>query len=311
MPDVLDVFWESLALVKDNYLKVLALNILLFIVFGVIGVVIAAVAFSVGLAGALGTIGMVHSLSPGMLATVVKPFVIFLIIICIAALFVTPIWIGAYYSLAQQALSKKQISVIYALRQAMARYWKLLLTDIMQSAITLVVLALISAPLAFSVLSVMAGVFSGGGAATANSLVARIAASAGNYALTLMLLFFVTFIVAAAVSFILSVLLFEALPLVMLKNMRGVTAIKGSIGIGKKNFWDIAGLLVVVGLFDFAIWTALHIALGVLGLISPTAAAFSYLLLAVLLEAFIVGVFGFVPIVFYKRYVGRLESLFA
>ncbi len=300
MPSVTDVFSEGLALTRDNYLKVLALMVLLFVIIAVIAVILGITIF----AGVFASHSL-HNISATLISGFVSSTIIFIVIITIVSVLIGPIFSGAYYAIAMQYLKKKELTLSKALAVSKNSYKGLLWTSVIQTVIMIIILAIVFSPLALSVISLISNIPKTMPSSNTIAEISNIVQSAGIGIIATLLLVLVTAIVALIVSFVLSVLFYEAVPLVMLKGKTGISAIKESFRIGRRYFWSIIGLLILFGLFDVAISIIVNVVSAVLIIINPVVGLIGRVVLTVLLEALIVGLSGFLPILFYARYVGK------
>ena len=295
MPSVIDVFKEGIDLVKDNYFSALGMYLILLVVVLIIGVIVAA--------GAVATvIGGITTSHTGTYAT--WPIVVIVAIVFAAMILVSPIWNGAYYSLAMQAMKKKgKASLGKAIRESSKVYKKLLWTSVIQIFITLAIMVIAFLPFAIYSTSLLPLLKSSVSPSTGTSTISSVISALGFRSLFVLLFLIITIIIEAIVNFVLGALFYEAMPLAMLNGTSGLAAIKKSVAIGRKYFWSIVGLMILTALFGVLVYAVMEIAFAILSIISPIVGLLAYFVILVILESFLVGLSGFLPIVFYKRYV--------
>ena len=94
-----------------------------------------------------------------------------------------------------------------------------------------------------------------------------------------------------------------AVPLAMLDRSSGTVAIKKSFRIARKYFWSIIGLFILSGIAYAVVYAITEILTVGFSFVNPILGGIVSIILTVLLESLIVGIVGFLPIVFYKRFV--------
>lgn len=273
MPSVIGVFKECIDIAKNNYLKLLGLYILVVL------------AFAVALFGILLATGTAHGVVSGISSPMAAiPLVL---TIFIAAILISPIWNGIYYSLALQGMKKRgKTSLDKAFGDSRKAYRKLLWTSVIQTVIIVVILGIIILPDLFYILPVKSG-----------------ASSITSHPLHLLSAFGITSFVFIVVAAALGALFFVAVPLAMLDGTSGINAIKKSFEVARKHFWSIIGLLILTGMAYVVAYVVIEIAAVAVSAVNHILAEVISLVLTVLIESFVVGVVGFLPIAFYKRYV--------
>ncbi len=273
MPSIIDVFKESIDIAKDNYLKLLGLYIL-------IGVIFLALAFLAILLTAGAALGVVPGISSPL------AFIPLVLIVFIAAILISPVWNGIYYSLAMQGMKKNSKTTLdKAFKDSKKVYRKMLWTSVIQTVIMGVILGIIVIPFVLFI-------YGAGSSITLSPLLSLSALG-------------ITALVFIVVAVILAALFFVAVPLAMLDGSSGIGAIKKSFRIARKYFWSIIGLLVLAGIAYVVAYVITEIfALG-FSAVNPLLGAAVSLILTVLIESFVVGIVGFLPIVFYSRYVKK------
>ncbi len=286
MPSAVGVFEESFELVKKNYVKFLELYIIVtFILFVAI---LLALFLAIGL-GLFASIAASGSSSSGIGAGLT----VFLIVVLIIAFLTEPIFIGAYYSMALQAL-KGKISVTYALNQAVSKYVQLLWTLFLESLVFIVIDVIIFSPLLFALpgfISASSSYVVGSGPAPAGVL------SFVGLLIMVVILYFI-------VTVLLSPLFFEAVPLVMIEGTDGTKAIRESIKIGETRFWSVLGLIVLMVIVAFMIGLAQGAIVGVANLANKFLGTTVDFVLGLLVGSFVGGWTSTLPIIFYRDFLG-------
>lgn len=278
------VLWESFELVKKNYTKFLLLTLLMFVfVIVIVGV---------------GALALILSLSSQPLSVLNFPLFIFLAVVIIGIIFfVEPIWIGSYYSMALQSL-KGDVSLSYAIKQAKDKYVALLSTFAIEALVFIIIDTLIFSPLLPSLPSVLRSFSFNGGLSSPTTLLSGPLLSFFGLAILLVLIYMV-------VTAILAPLLFEAVPLVMLEGTSGTKAIKESIDIGRKRFWSILSLVILSSIFLILISFAGSIISTVVSLLNTIAGSLLNLIISFLISAFVVAWVSYLPVIFYRDYLGK------
>ena len=288
MPSITGVFKEGIDLVKDNYLSALGTYIVFF-VFGIVLTVIV-LALAAGMAGGIATGITGGGLSASNLGTEVTtlfvPIIMIVLIPIIAIILISPIFSGIYYSLAMQAMGKKgKASLGKAFGESIEAYKKLLWTLILTAIITFVIVVIIFVPFTIYLIA------SGSSAALHNNVLAVIVVVG------------ITAIVGVIVLLALSILFYEAVPLAMLDGTSGLAAIEKSVAIGRKYYRSIIGLIILTALFSGLVYIVAGIISVIFSIISPIVGIIANFVISIILDSFLVALSGFLPIVFYKRYV--------
>ncbi len=279
MPSAIDTFVESVKLVKDNYWKMLAIYMLSFVIGLVfIGLIVGA--------GGLG------ALLPGSAQSTAGFILALAIIFILVALLIAPIFNGAYYSLAMQSMNKKgRPSLGKAFEDSKKVYKKMLTTFLIQITITIFVAIVLVLPMFIYLLNT----------AVSQNGAAALASGTGTAIVAMLITIAAVFIALL----ILYMLFFVAMPLAIIKNVGGIDAIKSSFQIGKRNFWSILGMLILLLVSYFVIYIAIEMVGFAVSMASPILGIALVLVFSIILSSFVAGVSGFLPIVFYKRYVGK------
>ena len=163
----------------------------------------------------------------------------------------------------------------------------MLWTSVIQAVITYVILGVIMIPVLLYVLSL----------SRAGSAAASLLFGLSPLALVIMA------IVALVIILVLWILFFVAVPLSMLDGSSGMAAINKSISVAKRHGWSIVGLLVLAVIAYVVAYVITDIFAFGFSVINPLLGGIVSIILTVLIESFVVGVVGFLPIVFYKRFV--------
>ncbi|MDE1762527.1 MAG: hypothetical protein KGH59_04740 [Candidatus Micrarchaeota archaeon] len=150
----------------------------------------------------------------------------------LVSLFINPLLLGMYLSMADQGYNKKKVSLGGALEVAKRNYAKLFAVGV---AIAAIWLAAIGALAAIFLLPLVMGGF-------------------GAAAVLWLLLGALVFLVVAVV---LGILLYEAFAIVVLEHTGAIAAIKRSIEIGRKNMRNIFAVFIVLGVIVVAYSIAL------------------------------------------------------
>ena len=273
MASVINVFKDSIDLAKKNYLKLLGLYMLILVIFAVLEVI-----------AILLTAGAALSAASGISSPLT--FIPLVLIVFIAGILISPIWNGIYYSLAIQGMKKsRKTNLDKAFGDSKKVYRKMLWTSVIQTVIMVIIFGIILTPDIPYILSIRSG------------------SSALSNPLLFLSTLGITALVFIVVALILGALFFVAVPLAMLDGSSGISAIRKSFTIARKYFWSIIVLLVLSLIAYVVIFAITEIfALG-FSAINPILGIVVSLVLTVLLESLMVGVVGFLPIVFYKRFV--------
>jgi hypothetical protein len=274
MPGIISVFKECIDIAKKNYLRLIGLYILIVVIFTAL--TFLAVLLSLG-----AVLGVVSGISSPM------AFVPLVLIVFIAAILISPVWNGIYYSLALQTMKKKSKPTLgKAFNDSKKVYRKMLWTSVIQTVIMCIVLGIIMIP---GLLYILSPIWTG--------------STTSLHPLLLLSALIIPAVVAGLVAFILGVLFFVAVPLAMLDGSSGIDAIKKSFSIGRKHFWRIIGLLILAVIAYVIAYVITDIFAFGFSAINPLLGVIVSFILTILIESFVVGVVGFLPIVFYKRFV--------
>lgn len=276
------VLEEGFELIRKNYIKFLLMYLLILLFFVIITIVAAIIIFALGVSSG--------PASPN--GTFVAAFIFFLVVLMGVVFLIEPIWLGTYYSMALQGL-KGDISLTYALNQAVQKYIPLLWTFALEALIFVVIDALIFSPLVIPALGLIHA-YSVTGSASSTAVTAAIASLLG-IGLLLVLVYLI-------VSAILAPILYEAVPLVMLEGVSGIKAIRESIDMGEKNFWSILFLIVGIALIYFGINIVLSVLVDAVTILNQIAGSLLNIAITILLGAFIGAWVNALPIIFYKDY---------
>ena len=275
MPGIISVFKECIDIAKKNYLRLIGLYILIVVIFTAL--TFFAVLLSLG-----AVLGVVSGISSPI------AFVPLVLIVFIAAILISPVWNGIYYSLALQTMKKKSKPTLgKAFNDSKKVYRKMLWTSVIQTVIMCIVLGIIMIPVLLYVFS----------PASTSS------AAASQPLLSLSALAIGVVVALIVVAFILGVLFFVAVPLAMLDGSSGMAAIKKSINMAKRHGWSILGLLILAFLAYVVAYVITDIFAFGFSAVNPLLGGVVSFILTVLIESFVVGVVNFLPIVFYKRFV--------
>jgi hypothetical protein len=280
------VLEEGFALIGKNYIKFLLLYLFIILIFVVI--IFAALLLIV-------ILGLLTAAATGALTALVVFFVVVLVGV---VLLIEPLWLGAYYSMALQGL-KGEISIAYAIKQAVQRYIPLLWTIALEALIVIVIDALIFSPLILPALGLLHSL-----PASGTTSMASIEALLKN-SLVLIGIAIILVLVYLLVSAILAPILYEAVPLVMLENVSGVKAIKESISIGRSQFWNLLLIIIAITMIYFGLGFVAGILGDFLIFLNQIAGSILYIVIAVLLSAFMAAWVNALPIIFYKDYMER------
>ena len=285
MVSIINVFEEGFELVRKNYFKFLILYAMIYCFILILLFVAVLIAFVLG----------VFLIPVGANIIAIMAFLLILLGI---VLLVEPIWVGSYYSMALQGLGGG-VSVTYAIREAVRKYVPLLWTIALEALVFVVIDAIIFSPLLFVfpgfISSLNANVSSG--AANGSSLSGTVLSFFG-----LSLLLVLVYLVVTAV---LTPLLFEAVPLVMLESTGGVKAIRESVDIGEKHFWNILSLIVLLILFIFAIEFVGGIMVVLVSFVNNIAGVVVNLIVSFFLGAFVGAWSNSLPIVYYRDFLAK------
>jgi hypothetical protein len=273
MASVINVFKESIDIAKKNYLKLLGLYLIILIIF----TVLEALAVLLTAGAALGAVSGISS---------PLTFIPLVLIVFIAAILISPIWNGIYYSLAIQGMKKSSKTTLdKAFGDSKKVYRKMLWTSVIQTVIMVIILGIILTPDILYILSIRSG------------------SSAFSHPLLFLSTLGITALVFIVVAFILGALFFVAVPLAMLDGSSGIGAIRKSFTVARKYFWSVMGLLILSGIAYAIVYAITEIFTLGFSVVNPTLGEVVSLVLTVLLESFIVGIVGFLPVIFYKRFV--------
>jgi len=273
MPGIISVFKECIDIAKKNYLRLIGLYILIVVIFTAL--TFLAVLLSLG-----AVLGVVSGISSPM------AFIPLVLIVFIAAILISPVWNGIYYSLALQTVKKKSKPTLgKAFNDSKRVYRKMLWTSVIQTVIMVIILGIIIIPVFLYIASVRTG---------------STVASHPLFSLSIIGITALVFIVVAA---ILGALFFVAVPLAMLDGSSGIDAIKKSFRVARKYFWSIIGLLILAGIAYAVAYAITEIFAVGFSAVNPLLGAVVSFILTVLTESFVVGIVGFLPIVFYKKFV--------
>ncbi len=279
-----NVIYEGFELAKNNYVEFLVQYLLftaLFAVIIILGVILLLV------------MGLLGGISTGSLGGTVVP-IIFVALMVIAAIFlVQPLWVGSYYAIALRLVRVEKISVLESIRQAQRKYVPLLWTMALETLIFVVVDAVIFLPLLLPAKNLLMAASASGFTSSAVLHQFLLLIGVGIFAI-------IAFSIA---TLILAPLLYEAVPLVMLEDVGGVAAIKESVGMGRKNFWNIIWLLAVFGIALFVISFVQGLATAIFGLFGAVGASLGGLAVALLVGAFVNAWLYVLPVIFYKDFV--------
>jgi hypothetical protein len=285
-----NVISEGFELVRKNYLKFLSLYILFVVILSIIILVavVFAVLFIFGSGLNLNNIsGIGSALGP----------IVFLLIVVLAIMFIVePLWIGSYYAMALQYLNGGTISVFDAIGKARQKYVPLLWTMALETLIFVVIDVLIFSPLVVPAASFFHVL------TASSSLSGSAVIRAG---IPLLLLGIVMAIVFLLVTLVLAPLLYEAVPLVMLENVRGVKAIKESIDIGRKTFWNLIWLFVLFGIVYGLIELGQGMVTFVLNLLGLLAGSILGIIISLFVGAFVTAWLYVLPIIFYRDFLDK------
>ena len=271
MASIIDVFKESMDIAKKNYLKLLGLYLLILVIFMVLGVL--AVLLTAG--AALGAVSGITS----PMAVIPIALVVFII-----AILISPMWNGIYYSLAIQGMKRNSETTLgKAFTDSKRVYKKMLWTSVIQTVAIVIVLGIIITPDLLYILSNRSG------------------SGVVSHPLLFLSTLGITALVVIVVAAILGDLFFMAVPLAMLDGSSGTAAIKKSFRIARKYFWSIIGVFILSGIAYAVAYAITEIFTVGFSLVNPILGGVVSIILTVLLESFVVGIVGFLPIVFYKR----------
>ncbi len=258
---------------KKNYLKLLGLYVLILVIFVVLGILLVLLT-----AGAV--LGAVSGITSPVAAI---PIVL---VVFIIAILISPIWNGVYYSLAIQGMKRNSKTTLdKAFKDSERVYRKMLWTSVIQTVAIVIVLGIIITPDLLYILSNRAG------------------SGVISHPLLFLSTLGITALVFIVVAAILGNLFFMAVPLAMLDGSSGITAVKKSFGVARKYFWSIIGLLILSGIAYVVAYAITEIFSIGFSVVNPILGGIVSIILTVLLESFVVGVVGFLPVVFYKRFV--------
>jgi hypothetical protein len=273
MPSIIDVFKESMDIAKKNYLKLLGLYVLILVIFVVLGIIL--VLLTTG--AALGAVSSINS---------PLAFIPIVLVIFIVAILISPIWNGIYYSLAIQGMQKRgKTTLDKAFKDSERVYRKMLWTSVIQTVAIVIAVGIIITPDLLYILS------------------NRSSSGVVSHPLLFLSTLGITALVVIVVAAILGDLFFMAVPLAMLDGSSGTVAIKKSFGVARKYFWSIIGLFILSGIAYAVVYAITEIFTIGFSFVNPILGGIVSIILTVLLESLIVGIVGFLPIVFYKRFV--------
>ena len=273
MASVINVFKESIDIAKKNYLKLIGLYLLILVIFAVLGVL--SVLLTAGAA-----LGAVSGISSPL------TFIPLILVVFIAGILISPIWNGIYYSLAIQGMKKSSKTTLdKAFGDSKKVYRKMLWTSVIQTVIIVIILGIILTPDILYILSIRSG------------------SNVFSHPLLFLSTLGITALVFVVVAIILGALFFVAVPLAMLDGSSGIGAIRKSFRVARKYFWSIIGLLILSGIAYAIVYAITEILTLGSSAVNPILGVVVSLVFTVLLESFIVGIVGFLPIVFYKRFV--------
>ncbi len=236
----------------------LAIGIIAMIVF------VAIILTSPLLLHKIVTLSASTSVLPSVIRDLIPTLAIFFIIVFLLGAFVQ----GVYVMLCSKWRSN-QASISWAFRSTSGRYVDLLLFNIIVFVIFAIIAAVFLLPLVY---------------VGYNSIMVPIAVGARPSpapVIGFMLLALVLLLLFAIAAVVVSVLLFVSLPLILLKDMGPVQALKRSYAIGRENFADILVLLIANGLLIFAIEIV-----GSLFQIIPIVGLVIYILISIFVSAY-------------------------
>jgi len=224
------------------------------------------------------TISLLTLATTANATTVQLSNLLWLIVLAIVAFFVGIAIEGIYISIAEQGYGKN-VSLSKALEIMKEKYMSLFGTSLLVGLIIgafAIVLALITT---FAIIGVV-------GASVASASAAGTLPAVGAVVLVVLI-----------VAVILSVLFFEAAPVVILENKTTIAALKRGWEIGTKNFWSILMVIIpavlVVGafylLFDFGV--------------ASIAGKIAGLVVFYIVSIFTIAWYSTIPVAFYHEYV--------
>ncbi|MDE1850792.1 MAG: hypothetical protein KGH54_03300 [Candidatus Micrarchaeota archaeon] len=228
------IFGKTLDILKSNPIGILPY----LIVTAFFGGIVLYTVFS-GLSAVYG-INVFGPSAPHNLAGVssLVPFYMSLVPVIAAlllvSLFINPLLLGIYLSMADQGYNKKRVSLGGAFDVAKRNYSKLFAVGVAIAAIWL------------AVIGVLAAIF----------LLPLVMGGFGAGAVLWLLLGAIVFIVVAVV---LSILLYEAFAIVVLERTGPIAAIRRSIEIGRKNMRGVFAVFIVLGAIVIAYSIALTV----------------------------------------------------
>lgn len=213
----------------------------------------------------------------------------------VVGIFITPLFYGMYTNLEIQKLKKASLSLNTAYNAAKSRYWSLVWAGFLSTLIYLVIVLLfVVLILAFAVLFAHA------------SLATAVTSSLGHFANIIgAMILWVILLVACLV--IAAVLLFQWVPALMVEKIGGAEAIKRSISIGKRNFWDILGLFVIFYIIVLAVYLVAGLISVPFDLINHTLGTTIQLLLSAVIGSFICPWLVALMTSFYNSYVKKIR----
>lgn len=281
-----NVLSEGFRLVQKNYLKFLELYLLFIAIFAVIGFV----------AGILLVVLMAGGSLTGVMGTGLASLVFIVVVVLAVVFLVEPLWIGSYYAIALQYLKGEAISVFGAVGKARQKYVQLLWTMALETLVFVVVDVLIFSPLFGPASTLFAAVSSSGSWSSA---------AATHALLSLFAFGIVLAIIYLLVTLALAPLLYEAVPLVMLENVRGVNALGESVKMGKSNFWNLVWLIVLFAIIYGLISLGQEAVVLVFGLLGVLAGSIIGVLASLLVGAFVTAWLYVLPIIFYNDFLSK------
>ncbi len=275
---LIELFKKSFNVLRDNP-KIILPVLLLALLFGGVSVMWATHILR-------GLPTQPSLLTSGLYQSFGSLFVVFLFLF-VVMLFVNPIIKGFYISSLDQGYKRRKVSLKSALDATTRNYLRLLLTEVLLDLIWFVAIAIIGlvffAPVVFHGLGLATGL--------------------------LLLLGILVFVV---VYILLSIYLYQAYVVVMYEGSKAVDAVKKSIEIGRRHFFDIFAVLVLTAIF-LMVFVAFDVAIvgGVEFLValgSRAAAVVVGSVLSIILASFFDAWIYMIPAAFYKGYIDRKKG---
>lgn len=246
---------------------------------------------------------LTSSFSPGpqgagpvsLMQSAISVITLIVIPIFIISIFIQPLINGMYISGANSLVKggTKPINLKNAFAEAKRRYLSLLGASILTNIIALAALAI---PIALFIMG-FAGILSATSAPTTGISYGLALVNSAKFIL-------LGSVLIVVVGIVLFPFLFFVLPAVIIEKKGAFGAVRRSFQIGRKSFWRILGLLILVGLISVAVYIVASIIGAVFLLAGALTSAIAQAILHIITGIFISLFTLFASVMAYKAYLG-------